>query len=123
MKPTLFRLRNVFAAVMVAGVFATLALAHNKLMKTEPADGAALKSSPPRVEIWFAEKPDPAVSKIAVKGPAGAVETGSPHAGAEKSIVADFKGTLPAGHYGVSWQTAGDDGHLSKGAFSFSVAH
>jgi methionine-rich copper-binding protein CopC len=91
-------------------------------MKTEPADGAALRTSPAHVEMWFAEKPDPAVTKIAVKGSAGDVGVGSPHAGTDKSIVADFKGALPAGHYSVNWQTAGDDGHMSKGTFSFSVA-
>jgi methionine-rich copper-binding protein CopC len=123
MKPSLFGIRSIFAVVLVAGVFATLALAHNKLTKTEPADGAALKVSPVHVELWFAEKPDPAVTKITVKGAAGAVETGSPRAGAEQSVVADFKGKLPEGRYSVDWQTAGDDGHLSKGAFSFSVAH
>jgi methionine-rich copper-binding protein CopC len=122
MKRNFFRFRNILAAVLVAGALATLALAHNKLMKTEPAAGAALKTSPAHVEMWFDEKPDPAVTKIAVKGPAGAVAIGSPRAGTGKSIVADFKGTLPAGQYSVSWQTAGDDGHMSKGDFGFSVA-
>ena len=35
---------------------------------------------------------------------------------------ADFKGKLAPGEYTVSWQTAGDDSHISKGDFSFSVA-
>jgi methionine-rich copper-binding protein CopC len=35
--------------------------------------------------------------------------------------VADFNGKLADGQYVVSWQTAGDDGHVSKGDFSFSV--
>ena len=123
MNRNFFRFRNVVAAVLVAGALATLAFAHNKLMKSVPAAGASLKTSPAHVEMWFDEKPDPAVTKIAVKGPAGAVGIGSPHAGSDKSIVADFKGTLPAGQYSVSWQTAGDDGHMSKGDFGFSVAH
>ncbi|MGA3236308.1 MAG: copper resistance protein CopC [Bryobacteraceae bacterium] len=121
MKPDFFRRRSVFAVVLLAGAFATLALAHNKLLKSAPAAGAALNASPARVEMWFAEKPDLTVSKIAVKGPAGAVETGPAHANAETSIVADFKGKLADGRYIVSWQTAGDDGHMSKGEFSFSV--
>jgi len=37
-------------------------------------------------------------------------------------IAVDFKGKLPAGEYTVSWQTAGDDSHISKGEFSFTVA-
>jgi copper resistance protein C len=121
MKPDFFRRRSVFAVVLLACAFATLALAHNKLLKSAPAAGAALNASPARVEMWFAEKPDLTVSKIAVKGPAGAVETGPAHANAETSIVADFKGKLADGRYIVSWQTAGDDGHMSKGEFSFSV--
>jgi methionine-rich copper-binding protein CopC len=121
MKPDFFRRRSVFAVVLLAGAFATLALAHNKLLKSAPAAGAALNASPARVEMWFAEKPDLTVSKIAVKGPAGAVETGPAHANAETSIVADFKGKLADGRYIVSWQTAGDDGHMSKGDFSFSL--
>jgi methionine-rich copper-binding protein CopC len=114
--------RNIFAAFAITAALAALAFAHNKLIKTEPASGATLKTSPAHVEIWFEEKPDPAVSKIDVKGPAGAVPMAAPQAGKDKSIVSDFKGTLPGGAYTVTWQTAGDDGHMSKGTFSFSVA-
>ena len=121
MKPTFFRLRNVFAVVLFAGALATLGIAHNKLMKTEPAAGAALNASPSHVEMWFEEKPDLTVTKVAVKGPAGVVELGPVRANTEKSIVADFKGKLANGQYVVSWQTAGDDSHVSKGDFSFSV--
>jgi methionine-rich copper-binding protein CopC len=121
MKPNLFRPRNVFAIVLIAGTCAMLAFAHNKLMKTEPAAGAVLKTSPAHVEMWFAEKPDAAVTKIAVKGPAGAVDVAPVHAGSENAVMADIKGMLADGQYTVSWQTAGDDGHVSKGDFGFSV--
>jgi methionine-rich copper-binding protein CopC len=121
MKTDFFRFRNVFAAVLFLGALATLAFAHNKLLKTAPAAGAALTASPARVEMWFAEKPDLAVTKIAVKGPAGAVETGPLHDQPANSVAADFKGKLANGQYTVSWQTAGDDGHVSKADFSFSV--
>jgi len=121
MNKDFFRLRNILAAVLFLGAFAMLALAHNKLLKSAPAAGAALTASPARVEMWFDEKPDPAVSKVAVKGPAGAVETGPVHANPKNSVAADFKGKLANGQYTVSWQTAGDDGHVSKGDFSFSV--
>jgi len=121
MKPKLFRFRNLFAMVLFAGALTTLAIAHNKLMKTEPAAGAILTASPSHLEMWFEEKPDLTVSKIAVKGPAGAVGMGPLHANTEKSMVADFKGKLANGQYAVSWQTAGDDSHVSKGEFSFSV--
>lgn len=117
----LFRFRNVFAVAFLTGAFATIALAHNKFMKSEPANGAMLKTSPARVEMWFEEKPDLTVSRIVVKGPAGDIAIGPVRASGEKSIAADFKGGLADGEYVVSWQTAGDDSHVSKGQFSFSV--
>ena len=121
MRPNFFRLRDLLTAFLLACAFAALALAHNKLMKSEPAAGAVLKTPPARVEIWFAEKPDPAVSKRAVEGPSGAVEMGLPHANGGTSIAADFKGKVTDGQYVVNWQTAGDDGHVSKGDFKFTV--
>jgi methionine-rich copper-binding protein CopC len=114
------RTRKFLAAVLFAGALATVALAHNKLVKTEPADGSVVKSSPAHVEIWFAEKPDPALSKISVKGAAGAVVMGATR-GTDKSLIADLKGKLADGKYTVDWQTSGDDGHVSKGQFGFTV--
>lgn len=121
MKLNLLRLRTASAIVLFAGVFATLALAHNKLLKSDPAPNAILKTAPKQIEMWFAEKPDLTVSKLAVKGPSGAVDMGPVRASAENAIVADVKGKLADGQYVVSWQTAGDDGHVSKGDFNFSV--
>ncbi len=129
MKANFSRIRGGLAALFVlgllflaAGPFSSLALAHNRLLKTEPAAQAALKVAPARVQFWFFEKPDMAITKITVKGPAGAVEVGPAHAVSEKVIAADFKSKLGPGEYTVSWQTAGDDGHVSKGVFSFTVA-
>ena len=128
-KANLWPLQGTLAGVFVlsmiflaAGPFSTLTLAHNQLLKTEPAAHAALKTPPERVQFWFGEKPDMTITKITVKGPSGAVETGAAHPVSEKVIALDFKGRLTAGEYTVSWQTAGDDGHVSKGAFSFTVA-
>jgi methionine-rich copper-binding protein CopC len=129
MKVTLWRPRAALAILfglgllfLAAGPFSNLAVAHNRLLKTEPAAQAALKTAPARIQFWFFEKPDLKITKITVKGPAGAVDVGPAHAVSEKVIAADLKGKLPAGAYSVSWQTAGDDGHVSKGVFSFTVA-
>ena len=120
--------RGMFAAalvvavtVLMAGPFSSLALAHNELLKTDPAAKAALKVAPARVQFWFEEKPDMTVTKIVVKGPSGIVET-TVHPVSEKVLAADFKSKLAPGQYTVSWQTAGDDSHISKGEFSFTVA-
>lgn len=111
----------IVAILLIAGALSTLVLAHTHLEKTEPADGAALKTAPAHVALWFNEKPDPIVSKIAVAGPSGAVEMGAIHSMSDKSMMSDFKGHLSDGDYVVKWQAAGDDGHVSKGEFKFSV--
>jgi methionine-rich copper-binding protein CopC len=115
---------GVVAILMVglmAGPFASLVLAHNGLLKTDPAAKAAVKVAPTRVQFWFEEKPDMTVTKIVVKGPSGLIET-IVHPVSEKVLAADFKSKLAPGEYTVSWQTAGDDSHISKGVFSFTVA-
>jgi methionine-rich copper-binding protein CopC len=120
MKSDALRLRTVLA-VLIAIAFSALILAHTHLEKTEPVDGATLKAAPAHVELWFNEKPDLTVSKITIGGPAGAVAVGPTHLMSDKSITADVRGQLSDGEYLVSWQAAGDDGHVSKGEFRFSV--
>ena len=39
----------------------------------------------------------------------------------EKTIMAAITGTMVDGKYAVDWQTAGDDGHVQKGAFTFTL--
>ena len=106
--------------VLVTGPLAATLSAHNQLLKTDPAAHAALKAAPARLQFWFGEKPDMTVTKIVVKGPSGIVET-TVHPVSEKVLAADFKSKLAPGAYTVTWQTAGDDSHISKGEFSFTV--
>jgi methionine-rich copper-binding protein CopC len=120
MKSQALRPRTL-VAVLIATAFSTLVLAHTHLEKTEPVEGATLKTAPSHVELWLNEKPDLTVSKLTVSGSAGAVAVGPTHLASEKSITADVRGQLSDGEYVVSWQAAGDDGHVSKGEFKFSV--
>lgn len=120
MKPRNGMTRVVFAAVAALALSAWLQ-AHTKLEKSEPADGAVLTAAPKTVQLFFNEKPDMKVSKVEVTGPSGKVELGPAHSMAAKDIMAAFKGTLAAGKYTVSWQAAGDDGHVSKGEITFTV--
>jgi methionine-rich copper-binding protein CopC len=108
-------------AVVAVLVVTAVAQAHTKLEKSEPADGATLSEAPAMVHLFFNEKPDLKVSKVTVTGPSGNVELGAAHSMADKDIMAGIKGSLPNGKYTVNWQTAGKDGHVIKGAFSFTV--
>lgn len=107
--------------ILLGGPLAGTLLAHNQLLKTDPAAQATVKAAPARVQFWFGEKPDMTVTKVVVKGPSGIIET-TVHPVSDKVLAADFKSKLAPGQYTVSWQTAGDDSHISKGVFSFTVA-
>jgi methionine-rich copper-binding protein CopC len=112
--------RGLVVATLMMGPFSSLILAHNRLVKTEPKAEAALKVAPARIQFWFEEKPDMTVTKVVVVGPSGVIAT-AVHPVAEKVLVADFKNSLAPGKYTVTWQTAGDDSHISRGTFNFTV--
>lgn len=109
---------GVAAALLMS--FSVTVLAHMKLTKSLPAADAVVAGKPAKVQIWFTETPDKAVSKITVTGPSGDVKLGA-LAIEEKSMSATVDGATPDGSYKVSWQAAGDDGHQQKGEYSFSV--
>ena len=115
-------MRTVRAAAIIGIVCATAVLsAHTKLVNSEPKAGAALSTAPKQVELWFNEKIDPAVSKIELTSAVGKVALGPVHAVDDKSLMAPITGKVDAGTYSITWQTAGDDGHVVKGEVAFSV--
>jgi methionine-rich copper-binding protein CopC len=57
-----------------------------------------------------------------MSGPSGPVTlTGFHVMASDKSIMALVGQPLPNGRYTVRWQSAGDDGHVQKGQFAFTV--
>ena len=113
--------RRVALVAVAAFALSAGLQAHTHLEKSEPADGAMLTKAPTAVQLFFNEKPDLKVSKVEIVGPSGKVPTGPAHSMAAKDLMAAITGTLENGKYTVSWQAAGDDGHVSKGEFSFTV--
>ena len=109
---------GVAAAVLMS--FSVTVLAHMKLTKSLPAADAVV-AKPAKVQVWFTETPDKAVSRISLTGPSGEVKLGALAIGADKSMSAAIDGPTADGSYKVSWQAAGDDGHQQKGEYSFSV--
>jgi methionine-rich copper-binding protein CopC len=116
--------RRVFiSAALAAALIATASPleAHMAFEKSEPAPDATVTAAPRALKVWFTEAPDPAVSKIEMRGPSGAVTLGGFHTMADKSMMAMVEGALPDGRYTVSWQSAGNDGHIQTGEFAFTV--
>lgn len=95
--------------------------AHTKLERSEPMEGATVAAPVKQIQIWFNQKPDGKVSRITLTGPSGVVKTSDARVKDETSITASVEADTPNGKYSVAWQTAGKDGHVQKGEFSFTV--
>jgi copper resistance protein C len=115
--------RTTLGAVMAAALLllgSTNLSAHMKVEKSEPAADAVVSSPQPLVQVFFSEAPDLKISKMQIKGPSANTALTGLHV-MDKSLMAMVQGDMPDGVYTVSWTAAGDDGHVQKGEFSFTV--
>ena len=116
---------------MLAAGHATPALAirpaarmHATLLRSEPAKGSRLTTSPARIYLVFSEEVEPSLGAIRLVGPGGRVVTLKP-AGDPRNVsalVAPVATTLEAGTWRVEWRIVSEDGHPIDGDFSFAVA-
>ena len=116
------RPRTLVAALVIALAAAGAVSAHMAYSKSMPAKDAKLNTSPDHLQVWFTQDPEPALSQISLEGPDGEVSLGKTTVGDEKSLVAEVPATLAPGSYTVKWRSAGDDGHVLRGDFAFSIA-
>ena len=110
---------SVVVLLLVVG--AVTLMAHMRVQKTMPEDGAVLSGAPSRVQVWYTQAPDPAISQLLLEGADGAVALDETAIGDDKSLMAVLPTSLAGGNYTVKWRTAGDDGHTQRGDFSFTV--
>jgi methionine-rich copper-binding protein CopC len=117
------RARVMTLLTMTGAVLAmtTLLHAHMKASKFEPAANGTVTTSPRQVQVWFTQAPDPKVSKLEIAGPSGAVKLSGFEVKPDRSITAKVDDSLADGRYTVKWQAAGDDGHVQRGEFAFTV--
>jgi copper transport protein len=117
------RLMGFALCVLALLVTATTVLdAHLAVVKTAPGSDTSLTEPPTRVQVWFDQQPSPRVSRLEVQGPEGEVALGSLEIDRQdRSIAAAIKGPVRPGRYEVTWRTAGDDGHVMRGTFAFTV--
>jgi hypothetical protein len=115
-------LKNALLVLSLCGIVAAgPCIAHAKLQSSSPANDAQLSASPKSLTLTFSEAAKLAVLKLV-------------HDGNEIPVPFDkgakagqtFTLTLPAlapGNYTVHWSAiAADDGHITKGSFSFAIA-
>jgi methionine-rich copper-binding protein CopC len=110
-------------AVVTTAVFmiaAAVVMAHMALQKSAPEKDAVLSASPDEIQLWFTQEPDPAVSNVSLAGDQGEIELGDAKVMEEKSVAVSVP-ALDPGTYSVNWRSAGDDGHIQRGQFSFTI--
>ena len=96
-------------------------MAHAKLQSSSPADNAQLSQAPKTLTLKFSESAQLAVLKLVRDGKEIPVPLDK-----DAKPGQTFTLTLPTlapGKYTVQWSAmAADDGHITKGSFSFSIA-
>lgn len=120
------RLHTILLAGALIAAVAVLS-AHLTVERTFPVTDSTLTTAPARVQVWFSQHPTLAISTLALQGPSGPVALGKVTAGQadgkpDRSLVAPIDGTLAAGVYTATWKTAGNDGHVQTGTFTFTYA-
>lgn len=122
-------MRNLkFAALAAASALAVLvpasALAHARLVSSNPANNAAVAASPRTIVLTFNERLVAAFTKVELTMPEHGgmkVATTSAPANDGKGLVVTPARPLGKGAYELVWSTASADGHKMSGEISFTV--
>ena len=99
------------------------AWAHASLVKSVPAQRAALYRAPAKIQLWFNERLEPRYSSLSLVDAKGkAVETGKVEVAPDdpRSLVAPI-GSLVPGRYAVKYRVLSTDGHVVQSEFPFTI--
>lgn len=115
---------RVVGIVLWLSLTVSVASAHAKLIKADPAPNSAVGRAPSQVQLWFDESIEPSFSQAQVldarqqHGEAGALQLAP---GDNKSIIIPLK-PLSDGTHTVVWRVlSATDGHITSGVYAFSV--
>ena len=123
------RIAGGVVALVVAFIGMTLVpapvSAHAALVAATPVSGSTIGQPPKMIRIRFDQIPDPKFNEItlldtsgkAIAGGAATAEAGDPSV-----VEVTLNGKLSPGLYTVAWQALANDGHLTKGNYSFTLA-
>jgi methionine-rich copper-binding protein CopC len=96
----------------------TVALAHDVLEKTVPANGTNVAVLPDSVVLVFSEEPLEIGLQVVVTGPTGNVADGIAAING-REVRQRIAATAPAGTYTVAYRVTSADGHPITGSFGF----
>jgi methionine-rich copper-binding protein CopC len=102
------------------GMSPQAALAHTRLLSSEPAADASLQTAPKRVMLNFSAPPEKGFTEMAWSKegqvewqPLEAVQDG-------RQVEATLPGLAP-GRYKIRWSVLSRDGHRQRGVLQFSI--
>ena len=109
---------------LAAAVLLLAGMVHNHLLKSDPAHGARLNSSPKEIRLWFAERPEVALTSVTLmQADSTPIVSIKAVATPDSLVVSALLPTpLSPGSYLVRWRTASGDGHAVRGTFGFSIS-
>ncbi len=102
----------------------TAVVPHFGLSKSSPEAGATVES-PAEVRLWFTQEPQEGTVQIRIlEAEEAGVHVMDAAQDTEDPTVFSIMlhGTLPAATYTVSWRGMGEDGHVVRDTFQFTVA-
>jgi len=108
---------------LLLALLPTAAFAHAVLVKSVPAQRSTLTESPPRVELWFNERLEPAYSRASVTDEAGA-QVDLRDALVSREDARRLSLSLPPlqpGRYSVKFRVLSVDGHVVESSLTFTV--
>jgi methionine-rich copper-binding protein CopC len=110
----------ILAVVLCSATLAAPCMAHAKLQSSSPAKDAHLTEPPKTLTLTFNEAAQVAVLKLVSGGKVIPISVDK-NAKASASFTFPLP-TLAPGSYTVQWTAvAADDGHVTKGSFTFSI--
>ncbi|MGP3535112.1 copper resistance protein CopC [Microbacterium sp. RD1] len=118
----------IAAAVLLAfcAVFAGAlpATAHDQLLETDPADGAAVDALPAELTLTFSAEllSDGGGNEVQVTAADGSALTDGPAVVDGTTLIQPLLASEASGAVSVLWRVVSSDGHPISGEFSFTVA-
>jgi methionine-rich copper-binding protein CopC len=116
-----FRQRASVVALAIALLFLLphAAFAHAVLVKSSPAEGAAVKAGNVDITLTYNSRIDASHSSLHLVGPDGKAQALTVDAHAAPNLLVAKAAGLPAGAYKLQWQVQASDGHISRGVITF----
>jgi copper transport protein len=96
------------------------ALAHARLVRTAPADGAVVARAPAELRVVFDDVVHAGGGIAAIRNGGGSVLGGPARVEGGRTLVVPLRHGLRDGAYSVRWSVVSDDGHRESGVVAFA---